>query len=344
MKFAVEASPEKPILIDKFLEDAIEVDVDAVSDGETVVVGAIMEHIEEAGVHSGDSACVIPPFSLSDDIIKKTHAATVAFAKQLNVKGLINIQFAIKDDKLYVLEVNPRASRTIPFVSKTIGVPLAKIAARVMAGKKLVDLKFTQTVQPTNYFSVKEAILPFARFPGVDILLGPEMKSTGEVMGIASDYGVAFAKTQMGFERNLPLSGKVFISVKNKDKRAIVFIAKQLAEFGFKIVATEGTGKVLRNNGIDVEHVYKINEGRPNILDIMINREITLIVNTPSGKKTREDEATIRSFAVSRSIPCVTTISGAYAVINGIDSLKKKGLMVTPIQEYHRMNKNLAPN
>jgi carbamoyl-phosphate synthase large subunit len=337
MKFAVEASPEKPILIDKFLEDAIEVDVDAVSDGDDVVVGAIMEHIEEAGIHSGDSACVIPPFSLSDDIINKTKEATIAFAKGLKVKGLINIQYAIKDDLLFVLEVNPRASRTIPFVSKTIGIPLAKIAARVMAGKTLKELGFLSSVQP-EYFSVKEAILPFARFDGVDILLGPEMRSTGEVMGISHDYGVAFAKTQMGANNKLPLSGKVFISVKNKDKRSIVFIAKKLADLGFHIVSTEGTSKVLRNNGIEVEQLFKIHEGRPNILDLMINKEITLVINTPSGKHTRADERKIRSTAVSHNILCVTTISGAYAIINGIESILKKGLTVTPIQEYHLMN------
>ncbi len=339
MKFAVEASPEKPILIDKFLQEAIEVDVDAVSDGKDVVVGAIMEHIEEAGIHSGDSACVIPPFSLSNDIIKKTRQATIAFAKELKVKGLINIQYAIKDDSLFVLEVNPRASRTIPFVSKTIGIPLAKIAARVMAGKTLKEIGFLESIQP-EYFSVKEAILPFARFPGVDILLGPEMRSTGEVMGISHDYGVAFAKTQMGSNHKLPLSGKVFISVKNKDKRTIAFIAKKLADFGFHIVATEGTAKVLRNNGLEVEQLFKIQEGRPNILDLMINREIALIINTPSGKTTRTDERKIRSTAVSHNIMCITTISGAHAVINGIESILKKGLTVTPIQEYHLLNTN----
>lgn len=338
MKVAVEASPDRPILVDKFLEDAIEVDVDAISDGKDVVVGAIMEHIEEAGIHSGDSACVIPPFSIDNGMIQKIHDATLQFAKELKVKGLINIQYAIKNDVLYVLEVNPRASRTVPFVSKTIGVPLAKIASRVMAGKSLAELKFTQTIQP-KYFSVKEAILPFARFPGVDILLGPEMRSTGEVMGISTDYGVAFAKTQMGFNQTLPLSGKVFVSVKNKDKRTIAFIAKKLADFGFTIVSTEGTAKVLRNNGIDVTQLYKINEGRPNIIDLMINREVALIINTPAGKITREDEVKIRSTAVSLNIPCITTISGAYAVINGIESLMKKGLTVTPIQDFHRMNK-----
>jgi len=341
MKVAVEASPDRPILVDKFLEDAIEVDVDAISDGKNTVVGAIMEHIEEAGIHSGDSACVIPPFSISNDIIQKIHDATLSFAADLKVKGLINIQYAIKNDVLYVLEVNPRASRTVPFVSKTIGVPLAKIASRVMVGESLAQTGFTQSIQP-RYFSVKEAILPFARFPGVDILLGPEMRSTGEVMGISTDYGVAFAKTQMGFNQTLPLSGKVFISVKNKDKRSIVFIAKKLADFGFKIVSTEGTSKVLLNNGIDVTRLYKINEGRPNILDLMINREVALIINTPGGKITRGDEIKIRSTAVSLNIPCITTISGAYAVINGIESLLKKGLTVTPVQDYHRMNNTVS--
>ncbi len=339
MKFAVSASPEKPILIDRFLENAIEVDVDAISDGEDVVIGAVMEHIEEAGIHSGDSACVIPPFSLSNDIIKEAMSTTVAFAKALKVRGLINIQYAVKDDILYVLEVNPRASRTVPFVSKVIGVPIAKMAAKVMAGKTLSEVGFTETIVP-EYFSVKEAILPFDRFPGVDILLGPEMRSTGEVMGVSYDYGVAFGKTQMGFNKELPLSGKVFISVKNQDKRNIVFVAKKLADFGFKIVATEGTAKILRNNGLDVQQLYKIKEGRPNILDLMINQEISLIINTPGGKRTRQDEAKIRSTGVSKNILCVTTISGANAVINGIESLLKKGLTVTPIQDYHKTLKS----
>ncbi|MDP8262657.1 MAG: carbamoyl-phosphate synthase large subunit [Candidatus Ancaeobacter aquaticus] len=334
MTHAVKVSPDHPILVDKFLEDAVEIDVDAVSDGETVVVGAVMEHIEEAGIHSGDSACIIPYFSLSDEIAAKIKKDTHVLALELNVKGLMNIQFAVRNDVIYVLEVNPRASRTIPFVSKSIGVPLAKIAAKVMAGKTLKELGFTEEVT-IDHFSVKEAVLPFIRFPGVDILLGPEMKSTGEVMGIDSVMGLAFAKSQMGTGQKLPMSGTVFISVKNQDKRKIVFIAKRLLDIGYKIVASSGTAKVFKNNGIDAVPLFKVSEGRPNILDYIKNDDIDLIINTPSGQIPLEDEVKIRSTAVAHNVPIITTLSAAQAVVNGIDEMAKRKLTVKALQEYH---------
>jgi len=339
MEHAVQASPDRPILIDKFLEDAIEVDVDAkvdvdaICDGERVVIGAIMEHIEEAGIHSGDSACVTPPHTLSDNLIRDIRDYTYAMALELNVCGLMNVQYAIKNDVVYVLEVNPRASRTVPFVSKSIGKPLAKIAARVMNGKKLKELDFIKEIQ-VKHFSVKEAVFPFVRFPGVDILLGPEMKSTGEVMGIDENFGVAFAKTQFGAGQNLPMSGKVFLSVKNQDKRGIVFIAKSLADIGFELVATSGTAKVLSNNGIPVSKLFKIGEGRPDITDLIKNQEVVLIINTPQGKGPRTDEMKIRTNAVMHGVPCVTTLAGASAAVTGIQAIKKHGVNVKALQDY----------
>jgi len=335
MERAVEASPEYPILIDKFLEDAIEIDVDAVADGERCVIAGIMEHIEEAGIHSGDSACVIPPFSLTDDLIERIKANTSALAGELNVVGLMNVQYAIKNDVVYVLEVNPRASRTVPFVSKATGIPWAKIAAKLMVGKTLSELGVTREVE-INHIAVKEAVLPFKRFYGVDTILGPEMKSTGEVMGIDEDFGMAYAKSQMAAGQTLPLKGTVFISVMNKDKRHVIFIAKKLIDLGFHIVATTGTAKVLAKNGIPVKPVYKVNEGRPHIIDLMKNGEIHLIINTPSGKKPKADEVAIRSEAVIHDIPCITTISGASAAVNGIESMARRGISVQSIQEYHK--------
>jgi carbamoyl-phosphate synthase large subunit len=335
MKNAVDASPEHPILIDKFLDDAIEVDVDLVSDGETAVIGGIMEHIEEAGIHSGDSAMSLPPYSLSDELVEEIRRCTYLMARELNVIGLMNVQYAIKNDTVYVLEVNPRASRTVPFVSKAIGVPLAKLATKVMVGKKLKELGFTEEVK-VNHVSIKESVFPFIKFPGVDIILGPEMKSTGEVMGIDVDFGRAFAKSQIAAGQNLPLKGNVFISVKNKDKRAVVFIAKKLADIGFDLVATNGTAKVLSRSGIPIKTVFKIHEGRPNILDMIKNGEIAIIINTPAGKATKVDETKIRSLAVSKGISCVTTISGAQATVNGIESLLKNGLSVKAIQDYYK--------
>jgi carbamoyl-phosphate synthase large subunit len=328
-----EVSTEHPILIDNFLEDAVEVDVDAVSDGERTVIGGIMEHIEEAGIHSGDSACVLPPHTLSKEILDIIRENTYALSKELKVIGLMNVQFAVKNDTVYVLEVNPRASRTVPFVSKAVGVPLAKIAACVMVGKKLSDLNFTKEIQP-KHVSVKESVLPFSRFSGVDILLGPEMKSTGEVMGIDTSFGIAFYKSQLAAGQGLPHKGKVFISVKNDDKRNIVFIAKKLFDMGFEIIATEGTYKVLRSNDIDATVVGKIGQGDNRILELIKKGEIGLIINTPSGKLGQLDKNPIRSFAVLYGIPCITTIDGAQAAVNGIESVLKKGFSVKPIQEY----------
>jgi carbamoyl-phosphate synthase large subunit len=334
MERAVAASPEHPILIDKFLEEAIEIDVDAVADGKQCVIAGIMEHIEEAGIHSGDSACVIPPFSLTDELIEGIKANTNALAEELNVVGLMNVQYAIKNDTIYILEVNPRASRTVPFVSKATGISWAKIAAKLMVGKTLEELGITREVE-ISHVAVKEAVLPFKRFYGVDTILGPEMKSTGEVMGIDSDFGMAFAKSQMAAGQTLPLKGTVFISVMNKDKRHVVFIAKKLVDLGFHIVSTAGTAKVLSKNGIPVKPVYKVNEGRPHIVDLIKNGEIHLIINTPSGKKPKADEVAIRSEAVLHDIPCITTISGASAAVNGIESMVRGGISVQSIQEYH---------
>jgi carbamoyl-phosphate synthase large subunit len=332
---AVEASPEHPILIDKFLEDAIEIDVDAVSDGESCVIAGIMEHIEEAGIHSGDSACVTPPYSLSDELIEKLRQNTYALAKELQVVGLMNIQYAIKNDIVYVLEVNPRASRTVPFISKATGIPWAKVAAKVMVGKRLLELGIKGEVE-IGHIAVKESVFPFNRFYGVDTLLGPEMKSTGEVMGIDTDFGIAFIKSQIAAGLKIPLKGRVFISVMNKDKRSIVFVAKKLADFGFEIIATKGTAKVLAKNGIPVQTVFKVGEGRPDIVDRIKNGEIDLVINTPSGKKPKADEVAIRSQSVAHNIPCITTLSGASAAVNGIESLLKRGISVKSIQEYHQ--------
>ena len=332
---AIEASPEHPILIDKFLEDAIEIDVDAVADGESCVIAGIMEHIEEAGIHSGDSACVTPPYSLSDELIEQLRQNTYALAKELQVVGLMNIQYAIKNDIIYVLEVNPRASRTVPFISKATGIPWAKVAAKVMVGKKLRELGIKGEVE-IQHIAVKESVFPFKRFYGVDTVLGPEMKSTGEVMGIDTDFGVAFAKSQIGAGLSMPLKGRVFISVMNKDKRSVVFVAKKLVDLGFEIVATKGTAKVLLNNGIPVQTVFKVGEGRPDIVDRIKNGEIDLVINTPSGKKPKADEVAIRSQSVAHNIPCITTLSGASAAVNGIESLLKRGISVKSIQEYHQ--------
>jgi len=335
MEQAVLVSSERPVLIDKFIEDAVEVDVDCISDGETVVIGGIMEHIEEAGVHSGDSACVLPPHTLTAHTIDDIRQATFAMARELGVCGLMNVQYAVRSGQVYVLEVNPRASRTVPFVSKAIGVPLAKLAARVMAGKKLKDLGFTKE-KSINYFCVKEAVLPFARFPGTDLELGPEMRSTGEVMGIDTDFGIAFAKTQFGAGINLPFEGKVFLSVKDSDKRHAISLAKRLVAAGLNIVSTEGTAHAIRTSGVPVEQIHKIAEGRPNILDAIMNGEINLVLNTVAGNKARTDEVTIRSTAISHAVPCITTISGIEAAINGIESIRAKdGVGVRALQDYH---------
>lgn len=332
---AQEASAGRPVLIDKFLEDAVEVDVDAISDGKLTVIGGIMEHIEEAGVHSGDSACVIPAHTLGDDIIEVIKKNTYALAKELGVKGLINIQFAVKGEQVYVLEVNPRASRTVPFVSKATGVPLAKVAAKVMAGKTLKESGFTSE-KKVGHICVKESVLPFSRFSGVDILLGPEMKSTGEVMGIDSSFGKAFYKSQLAANQNLPLKGKVFISVKNSDKRDTVFIAKKLSDMHFELIATKGTHKALTSNNIKVQPAGKINEGDTRILRLIKKGELKLVINTPSGPRGQSDMKPIRSLAVTYGVPCITTIQGAQAAVNGVEAALKGSLEVKPIQEYHK--------
>jgi len=337
---AILASPNQPILIDKFLEDAIEVDVDMIGDGRTFVIGGILEHIEEAGVHSGDSAMCLPPFSLTDDILQKIREATYALAKELKIIGLMNIQYAVRNDEVYILEVNPRASRTIPFVSKAIGVPLAKLAAKVMIGKSLEELNFTKELK-IPYMCVKESVFPFNRFERVDIILGPEMKSTGEVMGIDKDFAKAYFKSQIAASQNLPKKGTIFISVKNRDKRDIVFIAKKLDDLGFKIIATQGTAKVLKNNGIEVEVLPRISEGRPNILDYIKDRKVHLIINTPSGRIPRYDEVKIRSEAIRYGIPCITTISGAQASVNAIESFRKSSFNVCSLQDYHKKVKEV---
>ena len=334
MKKAIRVSPEHPILIDKFLEDAIEIDVDAISDGETTVIGGIMEHIEEAGIHSGDSASVIPPFTLDARLQKTIAENTYALARELQVKGLMNIQYAIRNDVVYVLEVNPRASRTVPFVSKATGVPLAKLATYVMAGRTLKELNFTKQVE-VRHVAIKESVFPFARFAGVDAILGPEMKSTGEVMGIDTAFGRAFAKSQIAAGTLLPKAGKVFVSVTNKDKRQIIFIAKELEHLGFEILTTAGTGAVLKNNDVAVTVLPKLAEGRPNIVDLMKNREVAMIFITSSGKRPREDTILIRSTAVRHSVPLITTISAAQAAVNAIEAMLKGESRVKTIQEYH---------
>jgi carbamoyl-phosphate synthase large subunit len=332
---AIDVSGAHPILIDKFLDDATELDVDAICDGERVVIGGIMEHIEEAGVHSGDSACSIPPVNLQRKIIEEVTRQTKLLGRHLNVRGLMNIQFAIKDDRIYILEVNPRASRTIPFVSKAIGVPLAKLAAKVMAGLTLEQLGFTTEVVPGHY-AVKESVFPFLKFPGTDVLLGPEMLSTGEVMGLSDDFGTAYAKAQIAAGNSLPTSGNVLFSVKDDDKPKAVPLARRLREMGFKIVATKGTCIEFIKNNIPAEFALKMSEGRPNIVDAIINRQIDLIVNTAVGKQSFLDAFSIRRSAVDRQIPYVTTMRGAGAVVQAIETLKAKKINVKPIQLYYR--------
>jgi carbamoyl-phosphate synthase large subunit len=334
MTSAIEVTPDRPVLIDRFLEDAIEVDVDCISDGETAVIGAIMEHIEEAGIHSGDSACVIPTFSLSQKVLDEISSATKAMARELNVRGLMNVQFAVKGDDVYVLEVNPRASRTVPFVSKAIGVPLAKLAAKVMTGKSLRELGFIKEIVP-KHFSVKEAVFPFLRYEGLDISLGPEMKSTGEVMGIDIDLGLAYAKSQMAAPPPLPKRGRVFVSVKDADKEAIIPVAREFLKLGFEIVSTSGTAQALTEAKIKVTKVFKIHEGRPNVLDRIKNGDINFIINTPSGKIPREHEVVIRNAALAAKIPIMTTVRAALASANGIRSLQKRKVQVRSLQEYH---------
>jgi len=342
MRFAVEASPERPVLVDKFLEDATEVDVDCIADvghyidpaHGTIVIGGMLEHIEYAGVHSGDAAMVLPPHTLSQKVINTIREYTHAMARELRVVGLMNVQYAVKGDVVYVLEVNPRASRTVPFVSKAIGIPLAKLAAKVMAGKKLDQLGFTKEIW-TKYWAVKESVFPFNRFHGQDILLSPEMRSTGEVMGLDADLGIAYAKSQMAANAPLPLSGRVFISVSDTDKPEVAAVARQFADLGFDLISTSGTATVLEKAGLKVQRIFKLTEGRPNALDLLKNREIQLVINTPAGQTPRADEIKIRTTAVYTSTPIMTTLSGAKAAALGIAALKKSGYSVRTVQEYH---------
>jgi carbamoyl-phosphate synthase large subunit len=340
MNEAVDVSSDRPVLIDKFLEDAVEVDVDAVRDATgAVVVAGVMEHIEEAGIHSGDSACAIPPHNLPPEIIAEIKRQTRLLADALEVKGLMNLQFAVKDGQVYVLEANPRASRTVPFVSKATGLNLAKVAARVMTGRTLAELGVVDDPVP-GFVSVKESVFPFAKFTGVDIVLGPEMRSTGEVMGVDRSFAAAFAKAQMAAGTTLPRQGgTVFVSVANRDRPAIVPIARKLADLGFHLMATAGTARVLQSHGVSVEVVRKIHEGRPNLLDHLANDRIDLIVNTPSGKGARTDEGRIRASAVSHGVPCITTLAAARAAVSAMERLRDGGLTVYALQDLLNLSK-----
>ena len=336
MQHAVWASEDRPVLVDKFIEDAIEVDVDMVADGETFVIGGILEHIEEAGVHSGDAAMVLPPHTLPQETIEKIRKYTHELARELHVVGLMNVQYAVRNDTVYILEVNPRASRTVPFVSKAIGVPLAKLAAKVMVGAKLKDLGFTEEVIP-KHIAVKESVLPFIKFPGIDITLGPEMRSTGEVMGIDMDFNKAFAKSQLGAYQNLPLAGTVFLSVKDGDKKpALAEVAAKLEELGFKIISTVGTAAFLEKNKVYARTIQRVSQSKPNLLDLIRENKVHLIINTASGKIPRRDEVRIRSTAVSSGVPTVTTLPGAQACVKGIEALIRHKLEVRSLQEYNR--------
>ncbi|MGH9159235.1 MAG: carbamoyl-phosphate synthase large subunit [Vicinamibacteraceae bacterium] len=342
MAGAVDVSPERPILIDKFLEDAFELDVDAVADAAgNLVIGGIMEHIEEAGIHSGDSSCVVPPYLVPERHLETIRDYTRRIARALGVVGLMNAQFAIRDDTVFVLEVNPRASRTVPYLSKATGVPLAKVAARVMAGRTLPELGLVGDLDGTGVF-VKSPVFPFVRFPGVDTLLGPEMKSTGEVMGGGASFGVAYAKAQMGAGHRLPLSGTAFMSVNDNDKRNVLPLARDLHELGFKITATRGTAAHLRAHGLPAEVVYKINEGRPHVGDRILNKEVHLVINTPLGRESFFDDRTVRRIAMLHGVPCITTLTGGAAAIAAIRALRDHGLDVRSLQEYHEAVKVLG--
>jgi carbamoyl-phosphate synthase large subunit len=342
LREAAAAGPRHPVLVDRFLEGAIEVDVDAVADGDEVFVAAVMEHIEEAGVHSGDSSCVIPPVTLSDDELDEIERVTRLLADALEVRGLLNVQFAVKDERVWVLEANPRASRTVPFVSKATGVPLAKAAARVLVGTSLADLRSEGLLpeDPRRYrrlrhVAVKAAVLPFGRFPGVDTVLGPEMRSTGEVMGVAADLGTALARAQAATGAALPGKGTVFVSVSNRDKRAIVFPVKRLADLGFQVVATSGTAGLLARAGIEVACVAKVSEGHPNAADLILSGRVDLVINTPFGRGPRTDGYFIRTAAAAAGVPCITTLQGVFAAVQGIEALRKDGEEPRSLQEYH---------
>ena len=329
---AVKVSGNNPVLIDSFLKNAIEVDVDAISDGSYTFIAGIMEHIEEAGIHSGDSACALPPQTLNKKIINEIILQTKILAKGLNVIGFINIQFAVQSDKIFILEVNPRGSRTIPFVAKATGIPLVKLASQIMIGRKLSDFKVSR--HKSKHISVKEAVFPFARFPGTDVILGPEMKSTGEVMGIGSTFGEAFAKSQLGANITLPQQGQVFISIKDDDKKNIIPIAQNLQSLGFKICATSGTAKTLNDNKINTKYVKKVIEGRPNAVDAMLSKEIQLVINTAEGTNSIKDSFSLRQTALLNKIPYYTTLQGAKAATLAIRSIKNKHLKVKSLQSY----------
>ena len=330
---AARASEERPVLIDRFLEDAFEVDVDALSDGTDVVIGGIMQHIEDAGIHSGDSACVLPPYLVGERDMQTMREQTVAMAKAFKVVGLINVQFAIRDGVVYVLEVNPRASRTIPFVSKAIGVPLASYAARVMCGETLAEIGFTEEVIPP-FVSVKEAVFPFNKFAGTDPVLGPEMRSTGEVMGISDSFGSAFAKAQLAAGNGLPLEGSILVTVNDSDKPTVTPIARRFHEMGFTLYATSGTARYLRARGIPVSRVLKVHEGRPNCLDMIVNGEVQLLVNTPLGKHAQYDDYTLRQAAIRHRVAYTTTLSAASAASDAILSLRSRTPTVRSLQEW----------
>jgi carbamoyl-phosphate synthase large subunit len=339
---AVRVAPEHPVLIDRFLEDAFEADVDAIADGTRCVIGGVMQHIEDAGIHSGDSACVLPPYLITEAQVEEMRRHTRAFAERLGVVGLLNVQFAIRNDVVYVLEVNPRASRTVPFVSKTTGVPLASLAASVMIGKTLDELGLHDDVlQP--YVAVKEAVFPFSKLQGVDLILGPEMRSTGEVMGIADSFGLAFAKAQISADGALPLSGAVFVTVNDHDKATVVPIARRFHALGFRVLATEGTARYLRARGIPTERVLKVYQGRPNAVDLLLSGEIQLLINTPLGKLTQQDDYTIRRAALQHRVPYTTTLSAASAACDAIIALRSRGGDVRPLQEWHALAREMSP-
>jgi carbamoyl-phosphate synthase large subunit len=334
MTYAVAASPEHPVLVDSFLENASEIDVDALCDGERVVIAGIQQHIEEAGIHSGDSSCVLPPYGIKEEHLDAMRRYTRELALALNVVGLVNIQFAIFDEKVYVLEVNPRASRTVPFVSKATGVPLAKIAAKLMVGRKLAEFNLPDELKVERFY-IKTPVFPFVKFQGVDPILGPEMRSTGEVMGVAENFGSAFLKAQQGAGTKLPSEGGVFISVNDQDKRFAVELARDLIEMGFRLVATRGTQRIIESAGLKCDFVYKVNEGRPNVADMIKSKQINLIINTPLGRVSFYDERAIRRAAMQYSVPCVTTMTGATATVAAIRALRDEKLTVRSLQEYH---------
>lgn len=345
MDTAVAVSPEYPVLVDRFLEGAIEVDCDAVFDGKELYVGGVLEHIEEAGIHSGDSACTLPPFTLGDDEVAEVIAHTRALAEALQVRGLINIQFAVRDGRVFVLEANPRASRTVPFTSKATGVPVAKVAARVIAGASVSELEAEGLLpgrrvghDALDHVAVKEAVMPFERFPGVDTLLGPEMRSTGEVMGIDATFGAAFAKAEIAAGVRLPLKGTVFISVSNPDKRSVIFPAKRLEDLGFHLAATKGTGRVLQRAGVKVEIVPKLSgpqiDGRKNVVEKISSGEIEMVFNTPFGRGARSDGYFIRTAAVAAGVPCITTMAGMAAAVQGIEASVHGAVEVRSLQEH----------